>query len=97
MSTDIEKRCEWPEADRSFSATDSCRLVVSYFRERSEDVATLDELVAYGTEQTDESRTSDQLAIRLHHSTLPKLADVGALDYDERTHTVRYWGYPLSN
>lgn len=29
-------------------------------------------------------------AIRLHHAILPKLDDVGLLDYDPREHAVRY-------
>lgn len=36
-----------------------------------------------------------RVTARLHHSTLPKLADAGVVDYDPRTGTVRYRGHPL--
>lgn len=32
--------------------------------------------------------------IDLHHNHLPRLADVGLLDYDARTETVRTWETP---
>jgi hypothetical protein len=42
-----------------------------------------------GDERTDRpSDDPDRLAIRLHHSHLPKLDDCGLADYDSESHTV---------
>jgi hypothetical protein len=32
-----------------------------------------------------------RVAIDLHHKSLPKLDDAAVLDYDARSHTIRYW------
>lgn len=37
-------------------------------------------------------RRSGATRLELHHSTLSRLADLGALEYDERTGAVRYRG-----
>lgn len=61
-----------------------------YFRTHSTAVATLDDLAATIGDERDEPQR--RVAIRLHHVTLPKLADAGVLDYDGRTNTARYRG-----
>lgn len=66
------------------------RPVLQYFRTHSTAVATLDELAAAVSDERDEDER--QVAIRLHHVTLPKLAETGVLDYDGRTNTARYRG-----
>lgn len=73
------------------------RSVVRFFRESPEMVASLDDLVEYVTEQQDGRGTSspEQVAVNLHHSGLPKLADTGVLDYDPRSKRVRCWDHPL--
>lgn len=69
-----------------------CRATVIYFRDTSEEVLTLDELADGLVDQFSED--SDEVAIQLHHMTLPRLEDVGLLEYDPRSHTVRYRGHP---
>lgn len=73
------------------------RHVLHYFRESSEHVASLEEIADYVATRRDETGVSDpdRVAIRLHHSSLPKLAEVGIVDYDRRQHTVRYRGHSL--
>lgn len=66
------------------------RAVVSYLRDASEDsvsVATL----ADGVETPDGSGPDD-VEIRLHHDTLPRLDEVGILEFDVRSGTVVYRG-----
>ena len=82
--------------DERFDAlarTDS-RAVIQFFRDESTEEATLDDLVTGIVDgsywDTDESHAR----LCLHHSTLPKLADAGILDYDPRSETVRYRGRP---
>jgi hypothetical protein len=70
------------------------RAVIQFFRDASTEEMTLDALVTDIVDgsywDTDESHAR----LRLHHSTLPKLADTGILDYDPRSKTVRYRGRP---
>lgn len=65
-------------------------LVLEHFRTHSTAVATVDELAAAISDQQDEAQR--EVAIRLHHATLPKLAEAGLIDYDPRSHTARYRG-----
>lgn len=38
--------------------------------------------------------SSDSVALELHHDHLPRLEDVGVIEYDRRQGTVRYHGRP---
>jgi len=71
------------------------RRVVRYFQTVEEDVASVDALVDYASERSSETPTRDQLEVRFHHVTLPKLADLGVVEYDARSRTVRYCGPSL--
>lgn len=73
------------------------RSVVNYFRESPECIASLDELADYvATEASSNGvKSSEQVAIHLHHSGLPKIADAGILDYDPQTKAVRRRDHPL--
>ena len=74
-------------------ARPECRRVVGYFRDRSADTATLEELArACVDEESDLDRTTGQL----HHVILPKLDETGIVDYDARSSTVRYHGDPTA-
>lgn len=68
-----------------------CRFVIAYFRNASEDHASVDDVAAALARRDHADET--QIAIRLHHVTLPKLDDIGLVDYDARTKTVRYYGH----
>lgn len=68
------------------------RRVLQYFRERDDDVATIEALsgyVAAGDEGPDET---EAIALTLHHVDLPKLAAAGIVEYDERSNAARYRG-----
>lgn len=98
-TVDLEDECAPKTVDRLLSALsrEPNRGVVNFFREFSGDVASLDELAEYAADSRNgcDARSPEQVAIRLHHVGLPKLADAGVLDYDPRSKTVRWWGHPL--
>lgn len=58
------------------------RAVLEDIHRREDDVVSLDELVVslHADSETVDGR--DQLAERLHHVTLPKLEEFGAIDYN---------------
>jgi hypothetical protein len=66
-----------------------CRAVLEYFRRRSTDVATVDDLTEFVWDRQ-EAREKSSVEIALHHSALPKLADAGLIEYDARSNTARY-------
>ena len=72
---------------------DYCRVVLQYFDHHSTEVATVDDLGAYIRDQDPSEQDETHIAIRLHHVTLPKLADYGHLDYDPKSNTARYWDH----
>lgn len=71
------------------------RQVLRYFQTTGGDVAPVEELIEYTVEQEDETATRDDLAVQFHHETLPKLDDVGAVEYDHDNQTVQYCESPL--
>ncbi|WP_312909419.1 DUF7344 domain-containing protein [Natronosalvus caseinilyticus] len=73
------------------------RGVIDYFHRCTDDVASLDELANYVVDaQFDCAAESPRdAAIYLHHAGLPKLADVGLLEYDERSNHVRRRDHPV--
>jgi hypothetical protein len=70
-----------------------CRVVLQYFDHHSTEVATVDDLVAYIRDQDPSEQDETHIAIRLHHVTLPKLADGGCIDYDPKSNTARFQGH----
>lgn len=66
------------------------RAVCHYFRYHSTEVATVDDLVLFISEHDGQATDENDIAVHLHHATLPKLADAGFVDYDPRSETVRY-------
>lgn len=69
-----------------------CRNTLSYLQNASNSVVSIQDL-ANEISKEDHGGTT-QLSIKLHHSTLPRLADTGVLEYDPTDHTVRYHGHP---
>lgn len=74
------------------------RHAVSWLESRSVSVIELDDLADNVAELEVEAELADDLeehrqnvAIDLHHKCLPKLDDAAVLDYDSRSHTIRYW------
>ncbi|WP_449406644.1 DUF7344 domain-containing protein [Natronobacterium haloterrestre] len=70
-----------------------CRNMLFYLCESSEEVASVDELASVVCQQG--HGTEEQVAIQLHHSTLPRLAAAGVIEYDPRNRTVRQWDDPM--
>lgn len=69
-----------------------CRSVLSYFKNATEESASLDGVATALTHR--DTADENQVAIQLHHSILPKLEATGIIEYDARTNTVRYHGHP---
>ena len=95
----FESSADPATADRVLGAlaSESRRAVLAHFEESIVETATLDDLTdALLARQTAiEGQSPEQVRLRLHHVHLPKLADVGLLDYDPRMATVRYYGHSL--
>lgn len=80
-----------PETTASNLAVELRQTVQAYFDESAGETASLDDLARYTAAQLADThgRSAKQLRIRLHHVTLPTLEDVGFIDYDVQTNTVR--------
>ena len=73
--------------------SDDRRRILRFFRAEAGEVATLEELVDHLVEGEEGFADPTAAAIALHHVELPKLAEVGAIDYDPRTKVTRYRGH----
>lgn len=69
------------------------RLTLAVLRSRDADAVELEELATAVADRLDradgDGPDAEDVALRLHHHGLPKLADAGVVDYDPRTETVR--------
>lgn len=74
------------------------RYLLYYLNRQPRKVAEFDELVEYVTVLETAGNPDDgarkHVEASLHHIHLPKLADLGFIEYDARSQTVRRWGYP---
>lgn len=68
----------------------NCRAVLTYFRDSSEDIASVSHLAHEIGEQVPEE--TKLVGLQLHHSALPRLDQAGLAEYDARSKTVRYHG-----
>lgn len=75
-------------------AHEQCRAVLYYFARHSTEVATVTDLAEFVHDQNRQAVTATHTKTRLHHVTLPRLAEVGVLEYDARSNTARYRGQP---
>jgi len=66
------------------------QIVRHYLRSHSTSVVAANELVAFIQDPVAENKRD--MAIHLHHVSLPSLADAGLIDYDPRPNTARYRG-----
>ena len=71
------------------------RCIIHFLQEAKTDRVSIDELVNHLQKQDSTSDEHDKLAIALHHSHLPQLGTVDAVDYDRDSETVRYNGDEL--
>jgi hypothetical protein len=73
------------------------REIITYFDQKTTDCVSRDDLVEYlVSSNSKRGATSaehrERVTIGLLHNHLPRLADAGMLEYDQRSETVRYWG-----
>lgn len=73
---------------------DHWRAVLQYFHGHPTEAATVGELGAFVRDLDPPDEGDSQVATRLHHATLPRLAANGLIDYDPRSNTARYRGRP---
>ena len=71
------------------------RRVIHHLRHETNGATTFDDLVDQVHRRASDAKNGppqdrDELAIRLQHSHLPKLADHGIVDYDHRSGAIRY-------
>ena len=87
-----------PQDRSSHTLDEVCRILAHhrrrqllwYLMTKDTDVADLNELVTYLSEESDEARTVEQVRLSLIHTHIPKLADYGVIEYDRRNKDVRY-------
>jgi hypothetical protein len=76
------------------------RRILSYLSQTEDDLTTVADLVTVISKHESESETSvqhtqdDAVRVALHHNHLPKLADVGVIEFDTRSETIQYCGHP---
>ena len=69
------------------------RQLLAYLVETDDDVAAFSELIEHVADDSDgESSDNERIAVGLHHTHLPKLADADLVEYDPRSEVVRYRG-----
>nr|WP_224338145.1 hypothetical protein [Haloprofundus halobius] len=70
--------------------------MLDYFDGTPRETALLEDLADYLVDRREgeDARSYERTLVRLHHVDLPKLAAAGIIDYDARTHTIRYRGTP---
>lgn len=75
------------------------RMLLAYFLENDDTDVDVEELVKYimarKAKRTGNQPGHDQVYTALMHIHIPKLADVGLIEYDERSEHLRYWGNAL--
>lgn len=71
----------------------SCCPVLSYLHDSAEETAQITDVIDEIEKETHRDR--EKISIQLHHSTLPRLEEMGYLDYDQSSGTVRYHGHAL--
>lgn len=76
-------------------ADEQRRQVLQYFQTTANNTASVEELITYTLKEGSDDESHDQLELMFHHSTLPKLANLGFVEYDDRSQTVRYYGSPV--
>jgi len=91
------ERATRPDLDELFEvlADEHRRRVLAYLADTDDGVAAFSELIEHvAADSTGESTDKERVAVSLHHSHLPKLADASLVEYDPRSEVVRYRGGP---
>lgn len=71
------------------------RAVLQYLVSTEDGVASIESLIDHIVEEENLADSREDVALRFHHVTLPKLAHAGLIEYDQRSATVRYRDDPL--
>lgn len=71
------------------------RAVVEYFHATAAETASVEELARHLAAHSERFEDRERATVRLHHATLPKLADAGIVHYDPDGKTVDYYGHPI--
>jgi predicted transcriptional regulator len=70
------------------------RYLFEYLAKEADPTVPLDDAVSYVTDQlaeeTDYRPTDEDVKGQLHHAHIPRLADSGLVEFDERSETIRY-------
>ncbi|MCU4740669.1 DUF7344 domain-containing protein [Natronoglomus mannanivorans] len=64
--------------------------LVDYVVTSESDSGTSDE-----EKEKEEEELHEQVAMDIHHNHLPRLTEMGLVEYDDRSTTIRYYGHPL--
>lgn len=81
-------------------SNDRCRYLLYYLLETEREAVEFEEAVnavyEYESAGTDgeDCPSREEIQVALHHSHVPRLADVGVVDHDYRHGTIRYTGDP---
>lgn len=81
-----------PALDESLAALKSChrREILYELDDAESDLVDLDELVDAKLAVDPGATDREEVIANLHHSQLPKLDEMGWIDFDRRSGTVRY-------
>ncbi|WP_247730097.1 DUF7344 domain-containing protein [Halovivax limisalsi] len=74
-------------------SNECCRAVVAYGREHDASTVTFSALSHAASRLT--SLDPPQIDVQLHHSALPRLDDLGLVEYDYDARTVRFRDHPV--
>jgi len=81
------------ELDQTFAALTDFRrrMVVRYFRNSQDRVATITDLARYVANRAEDADFED-VVVALHHKDVPSLVTADVIEYDPQTETVRFVG-----
>ena len=74
-------------------ANERRRRILYYLDGKDDEVATFTELIDYVTVHEADSvddLASDEVAVALYHTHIPRLEEAGLIEYDARSRTIRY-------
>lgn len=81
-----------PEFDREFHADEWSQTIIDYLADADDGTASLDALIKHIIDQETNAVAPDRetLTYELVHVCLPRLAENGIVDFNERTQTTKY-------
>jgi len=71
------------------------RRILAYLADTDDGVAAFSDIIEHvADDSAEESTDKERVAVSMHHTHLPKLADANLVEYDPRSEVVRYRGGP---